>query len=130
MPEPATTAAAATFVAATATVPVLTAFGIPLGLRADFLVAGFAGSLAAITLLDSVPATGDTIAHLVRTSMRRMGVAFASSLAAGYLTPMVMVAGGFPEAVLLGSAFAIGGGARQVLAWAISWATSRKEAQP
>lgn len=128
MAEP-TTTAAMTFAAATATVPVLTAFGIPLGLRPDFLMAGFGGAIAAIILLDSVPSTGDTVAHLARTSMRRMGVAFASSLAAGYLTPMAMIAGGFPEAIQLGTAFAIGGGARQMLAWAIGWA-ARKGTQP
>lgn len=43
MPEPtSTTLAAATYAAAGMTVPVITAFGIPLGLRADVLVAGFA----------------------------------------------------------------------------------------
>lgn len=130
MAEPASTAAAMTFAAATATVPVLTAFGVPLGLRADFLVAGFAGAVVAIAVLDIVPPTGDTVVHLVRTSLRRMGVAFASSLTAGYLAPAVLWATNAPEPVMLGIAFAIGGGAREVLKRAIKRVADRVEAQP
>jgi len=119
MPEPTTTTAAAvTLAAAGATVPALTAFGVPLGLRPDLLVAGFAGALVAIVLLDSVPSTGDTLRELLRTSARRMAVAIASSLVAGYLAPMLAAA--VPEPALLGSAFLAGVGAQQTLRRAIA----------
>ncbi len=115
MAEPTTTAAAVTLAAATATVPSLVAFGVPLGLRADFLIAGFAGSLVAIVLLNAVPATGDTWKHLISTTLRRMSVALASSLTAGYLTPLALLAAHLPDALALGGAFAVGGGSQQVL---------------
>lgn len=119
MPEPTATAATVTLAAATATVPSLIAFGVPLGLRPDFLIAGFAGSLVAIVLLNSVPSVGDTWRSLVRTTLRRMAVAMASSLTAGYLTPLAMLAANFPESLVLGGAFAVGGGAQQVLMFII-----------
>lgn len=119
MPEPATAAAGVTLAAGTLTVPVLTAFGVPLGLRADLLIAGFAGSLVAIILLNTVPSGGDTWRELVRTTVRRMFVALASSLTAGYLTPLALLVAALPESLLLGSAFAVGGGAQQVLMFAI-----------
>lgn len=115
MPEPTTTTAGATIAAATAAVPMLTAFGVPLGLRPDVLVAGFAGALVAIVLLGSVPAEGDTWQHLVRTTFRRIAVALASSLTAGYLTPLALLMANLPDALLLGVAFAVGGGAQRVL---------------
>jgi len=114
MPEP-TSTAAATLAAAAATIPMISAFGVPLGLRVDLLIAGFAGSLVAIILLNSVPSTGDTWRELVRATVRRMMVAFASSLTAGYLTPLAMLVAALPESLLLGAAFAVGGGAQQVL---------------
>lgn len=114
MPEP-TSTTTVTLAAAAATVPALTAFGVPLGLRADVLVAGFAGALVAIVLLDSVPASGDTWQHLVRTTLRRMAVALSSSLTAGYLTPMVALLAGLTDPYMLGAAFAVGGGAQRVL---------------
>lgn len=119
MPEPAATAATMTLAAATATVPSLIAFGVPLGLRPDFLMAGFAGSLVAIVLLNSVPSTGDTWHALTRTTLHRMAVALASSLTAGYLTPMALLAANFPESLVIGGAFAVGGGAQQVLMFII-----------
>ena len=54
MAEPmttATTAATVTMAAATVTMPVLTIFGVPLGLRPDLLIAGFSGALVAIVLI-------------------------------------------------------------------------------
>lgn len=121
MPEPtsATTAAAATMAAAGVSIPMLTAFGVPLGLRADLLVAGFCGSLVAITLLNSVPSTGDTWQQLLATTWRRMMVAIASSLTAGYLAPMVLLLASVPDSLMLGGSFAVGGGAQQVLMFAI-----------
>lgn len=114
MPEP-TSTTTATLAAAAATVPTLTAFGVGLGLRADVLIAGFAGALVAIVLLNSVPSTGDTWQQLLRTTLRRMAVALASSLTAGYLTPIASLMAGLSEPVMLGAAFAVGGGAQRVL---------------
>lgn len=116
MPEPtSTTLAAATYAAAGMTVPVITAFGIPLGLRADVLIAGFFGSLVAIILLNSVPSEGDTWQHLVRTTFKRIFVAVASSVTAGYLTPMALLVANLPDPMFLCAAFGVGGGAQRVL---------------
>lgn len=115
MPEPTTTTAVTLAAGSLVAVPALTLFGVPLGLRLEVLFAGFAGSLVAIVLLHSVPSTGDTWSALLQTTFRRMAVALASSLTAGYLTPMVLLLAQLPDAVLLGSAFAIGGGAQRVL---------------
>ena len=131
MPEPAATAASTTLAAATAAVPALTAFGVNLGLRPDVLVAGFAGALAAIVLLNSVPTEGDTWLHLLRTTWRRIAVAIASSLVAGYLTPTLMLAMPMADALALGLAFATGAGAQKVLRRAIERAdrlSQQKEA--
>lgn len=114
MPEP-ISPAAATMAAAAAAVPAITAFGVPLGLRPDVLVAGFAGALVAIVLLNTVPGSGDTWQHLLRTTLRRMFVTLASSLTAGYLTPAAMLINAVPDALMLGAAFAIGGGAQKFL---------------
>ena len=119
MPEP-ISPAAATLVAANVAVPTLVAFGVNLGLRPDVLVAGFAGALAAIVLLNSVPSEGDTWQHLLRTTWRRMAVALASSLVAGYLTPMLLLAVAMPDALALGVAFAAGAGAQRFLRGAIT----------
>lgn len=129
MPEPAATAASTTLAAATAAVPALTAFGVNLGLRPDVLVAGFAGALAAIVLLNSVPTEGDTWLHLVRTTWRRIAVAIASSLVAGYLTPTLMLAIPMADALMLGLAFATGAGAQKVLRRAIERADRISQAK-
>ncbi len=113
MAEP-TSAAAATLVATAVTVPALTAFGVPLGLRPDLLLAGFNGAIVAIILLNTVPGTSDTWRELVRLSFRRMAVAFASSLTAGYATPLVSSLFASSPA-LLSSAFVVGAGAQWVL---------------
>ena len=116
MSEPVTVTAAVTTIAAAAvSTTALTAFGVPLGLRADLLIAGFAGSLVAIVLLNTVPATGDTWLGLVRTSVRRMAVAFASSITAGYLTPLALLAANVPESLLLSMAFLVGAAAQEAL---------------
>ena len=118
MPEPASTAVA-TVAVATATVPALTAFGVPLGLRPELLVAGFAGALVAVVLLNSVPSTGDTWRELLRTTLRRVAVAVASAITAGYLTPMITAGISASDPVTLGLAFAGGAGAQQALRAAI-----------
>lgn len=129
MPEPAATAATTTLAAATAAVPALTAFGVNLGLRPDVLVAGFAGALAAIVLLNSVPTEGDTWLHLLRTTWRRIAVAISSSLVAGYLTPTLMLAIPMADALMLGLAFATGAGAQKVLRRAIERADRMGQAK-
>ena len=131
MPEPTSTAAGIATVAVYAgATSAITAFGVPLGLRADLLIAGFAGSLVAIILLNTVPGTGDTWQQLARTTWRRMAVACASSLTAGYLTPLAMLVAQLPEALLLGGAFAVGGGAQQVLMFAIKRLSGPPVQQP
>lgn len=120
MAEPTSTAvAAATLAAAGASIPTLAILGVPLGLRVDVLIAGFAGSLVAIILLNTVPAVGDTWQHLLRTTLRRMFVAIASSLTAGYLTPLAMLIAALPDPLIIGCAFGVGGGAQQVLSFVI-----------
>ena len=130
MPEPTTTTAAATLITAPAAVaaltqaseliPVLSVFGVSLGLRPDVLIAGFSGALVAIVLLSTVPGDGDTWRHLVGTTVKRMFVSLASSLTAGYLTPIVLLPlSDVHLPILLGTAFAIGAGAQKFLRAAI-----------
>lgn len=115
MPEPVITPAAATLAAAPPAVAMLTAFGVNLGLRPDVLVAGFAGALVAIVLLHSVPSDGDTWQHLVRATARRVAVVLASSLVAGYITPLALLMANLPDALLLAVAFSVGAGAQKIL---------------
>lgn len=118
MAEPVTTTAAhATLAASAAAVPVLSMFGVPLGLRADELLAGFAGALAAIALLDSVPMTGDTLFELIRSSLRRVFVALSSAVTSGYLVPLLALASPIPlhQSLELSLAFVVGAGAQRIL---------------
>lgn len=115
MAEPSTTTAAVTIVAASASINVLTLFGINVGLRPDVLVAGFCGSIVAIVLLNSVPAAGDTWMHMIEATVRRMFVTIASSLTAGYLTPTVLAMVQPSDSSLLSAAFVVGCGAQQAL---------------
>ena len=117
MPEPTSATAAAwfTIAATSATVPVISFFGIPLGLRVDVLFAGFLGSLVGIILLNTVPGTIDTWLNMVRTTTRRMSVSVASCITAGYLTPLVLLMANVPDPMLLCGACAVGAGAQQVL---------------
>ena len=114
MPEP-TTTAVATIAASTAAVQALTVFGVPLGIQADFLIAGFGGSLVGIILLNTVPGDGDTLIALTRTTLRRMFVACASATTAAYITPLAALAANVPDKLMVASAFAVGCGAQQVL---------------
>jgi hypothetical protein len=126
MPEPILSpAAGATLTVAGAALPVLQAaahaaptlqlFGVSLGLRADVLMAGFFGSLVAMVLLNSVPAVGDTVRELLRTSMRRAMVALASSATAGYATPLLLLYDRMPDGLLLSASFVVGVFAQHVL---------------
>lgn len=114
MPEP-TISATATIVSGAVVVPALTAFGVPLGLRPDLLIAGFSGALVAIVLLDAVPSSGDTWRELIRTTNRRIWVACASSVTAGYLTPLLLVIAALPDPLLLSFSFVVGAGAQKLL---------------
>ena len=78
MAEPTSTATAVTIASAAVSTHVLTAFGVPLGLRADVLLAGFLGSLIAIILLNTVPGSSDTTRDMVRLAFRRMAAAHAA----------------------------------------------------
>lgn len=114
MPEP-TTTSIATLGTASVAVPAIAAFGVSLGLRPDVLIAGFGGSLVAIILLNTVPSGGDTWLHLLRSSGRRMAVAGASSITAGYLTPLALLLANVPEPLLLSMAFVTGAFAQRAL---------------
>ncbi len=116
MVEPTTTAGAvATLGGAAVSASAITAFGVPLGLHADVLLAGFFGSLVSIILLNTVPGGIDTWQQLVRTSVRRLAVAWASSITAGYLTPLALLVANVPQPGLLSMAFLVGAGAQRVL---------------
>lgn len=121
MPEPTlpTAAAAATLASASLAVPALTVLGASLGLRADVLLAGFCGAVAAMTLLNSVPSSGDTWRELLRTSLKRMGVAVGSAVTAGYIAPLLALINGVPPVLMLSVAFVAGAGAMQILPWVI-----------
>ena len=118
MPEP-TTAASMTLAASAVAVPMLTFLGVPLGLRVDELLAGFAGAVAAMALLNSVPSTGDSLRELLRTSFKRASVALSSGLVAGYLTPLANHVLNLPQHDLA-VAFVVGAGAQQALRWFIN----------
>lgn len=110
-----TTSAAATLGGAAVSASAITAFGVPLGLHADVLLAGFFGSLVAIILLNTVPGSADTWQELLRTSLRRLSVAWASSMTAGYITPLALLVAEMPQGLLLSMAFMVGVGAQRVL---------------
>ena len=96
-------------------VPVLAVAGVSLGLRADVLLAGFAGSVAAMSLLNTVPGTGDTWRELVRTTLRRFMVAISSAMTAGYVSPLAGLVWNVPEPLALGFSFVVGAGAQAAL---------------
>lgn len=104
-------------------VPVLSFFGVQIGLRPDVLFAGFCGALVAIALLNSVPSTGDTWRELVRTTVRRTFVALSSSATAGYLVPVMLEHA--TTTTLLASAFVVGAGAQKVLVFSLDKFTSK-----
>ena len=119
----------ATLVMAAAAVPMLTAFGVPLGLRADVLLAGFLGALAAIALLNTVPSTGDTWRELLRTTLRRAFVAITSAFVAGYLAP-AMISDSAALSTLLSAAFAVGAGAQGILKIAVERFGNKGDLKP
>ena len=124
-----TTSAAVTLSGAAVSASAITAFGVPLGLRADVLLAGFFGSLVAIILLNTVPGAADTWRELLRTSVRRLAVAWASSITAGYITPLALLIAEMPQGLLLSMAFMVGAGAQRVLVAVMTrfWAIPKQE---
>lgn len=124
LPEP-ISAATGTLIVTGAAVPVLTIAGVSLGLRADLLLAGFLGAVAAIALLNTVPSKNDTWRELFRTSFRRVGVALACSFVAGYLTP-IYINEHAALSTFLGNAFVIGAGAQKFLNMWIDALTKKK----
>lgn len=123
MPEP-ISAGAATLIVTGVAVPVLSIYGVSLGLRADILLAGFLGAVAAIALLNMVPSTGDTWRELIRTTGRRVFVALASAVTAGYLAPAFLPSAISPPS-LLAFSFVVGAGAQKFLNMAIDKWSSR-----
>lgn len=123
MPEP-TSTATATLIATGASIPVLTAFGVPLGLRADVLLAGLLGAIVAIILLNTVPSKGDTWRNLIDTTMRRTSVAVASAAVSGYIVPAMLES--HKLEVFLATAFIVGAGAQKVLAMLVERLVSKK----
>lgn len=128
MAEP-TSVATATLLMAGAAVPTITAFGVPLGLRPDVLLAGFLGAMAAIALLNTVPSSGDTWRELVRTTLRRAFVTITSAFVAGYLAPAT-ISDSAALSTLLSAAFAVGAGAQGVLKIAVERLGSKGDPQP
>ncbi len=114
MPEPAASVTA-TLAGSALAVPALTIAGASLGLRADVLLAGFAGAVAAIGLLNAVPGAGDTARELLRTGLRRIGFSIGSAMTAGYITPLLSVINGVPDYLLVSVAFVVGAGAQRLL---------------
>lgn len=129
MPEP-TSTTAATVAASALAVPTLTIAGMSLGLRADVLLAGCCGAVAAIGLLNSVPSTGDTKGELLRTSARRLGVMLGSAMTAGYTAPLLAFINGVPDYLLNAVAFVVGAGAPRLLPWLIDRLRGRPSAPP
>ena len=76
-----------------------------------------------------MPPTGDSIKELLRTTARRIGVAVASAVTAGYLLPAVMHDSAALSTILAG-AFVVGAGAQKLLAVAIEKMSQRVEKLP
>lgn len=131
MPDPTIpTAAAVQFAATAGGVAGVTLLGVPLGLRVDLLIAGFSGAVVAMALLNSVPGSWDTWQQLVRTSLQRIAVAVASSLVAGYVTPIAMLLANMPPPLVVATGFVVGAGARQILNAVIQRFANSAHTQP
>lgn len=122
MTEP---ASAATITATTVSVPVLSLFGVSLGLHPGLLIAGAFGAFVGIVLLNTVPGEGRPWWYAV---LRRMLVMAASSVTAGYLTPVVMSWANLSEPLQFCTAFIIGGSAQLSMQAVIKRVTRTVEA--
>lgn len=127
MSEPITplAAASASIGAPAITAGALTIFGVAVGIRPELLFAGFCGAFAAISLLNTVPASGDTWQHMLKTSWRRVSVSVASAMCSAYCAPLVPLTLD-TDAKLLGAAFVVGAGAQTVLAVLIQRVSGKK----
>lgn len=129
MPEPVVSAAATIATQAVIVAP-LTLLGMQIGLEPKVLLAGFGGSVAAMALLNTVPSTGDTVRELMRTSLRRVGVAIGSALFAGYMAPLSLLVANVPAGLVLSMAFLLGAGAQYLLPKWLTWAAPRVTRPP
>lgn len=118
-------ASAATITATTVSVPVLSMFGVSLGLHPGLLIAGAFGAFVGIVLLNTVPGEGLPWWYAV---LRRVLVMAASAVTAGYLTPMVMAWVTASEPMQFGMAFVIGGSAQMMMQAVIKRLTRSVEA--
>lgn len=91
----------------------LTALALQMGIKPELLIAGFSGSIVAIALLNTVPSSGDTWQHMLKTSLRRVSVSVASALCSAYCAPLVPLSA---DPHLLGAGFVVGAGAQTILA--------------
>lgn len=122
MAEP---ASAATITATTVSVPMLSVFGVSLGLHPGLLIAGAFGAFVGIVLLNTVPGEGKPWWYAV---LRRMLVMAASSITAGYLAPVVMVWTNLSDPMQFCTAFIIGGSAQLSMQAVIKRVTRTVEA--
>lgn len=90
----------------------LTVFGVSLGLTPGLLIAGGFGAFVGIVLLNTVPGEGKPWWYAV---LRRMLVMLASSVTAGYLTPVVMSLANVNESLQMATAFVVGGSAQWMM---------------
>lgn len=121
MSEPTTAGAVAL------SVPALTVFGISLGLQPGLLVAGAFGAFVGIVLLNTVPGEGKPWWYAV---LRRVLVMVASSVTAGYLTPVVLSLVSWNESLQMGTAFIVGGSAQWMMQAVIKRVTRTVEGVP
>ncbi len=115
---------AATLGASGLTAVPLVVAGVSLGLQVDVLIAGLAGAVAAIVLLDTVPRSNDSWRELVRSTGKRVSVAVVSAAVSGYLSPVAaaIVQALLPAAsadsngrtIALACALILGGGAQRI----------------
>ena len=122
MAEP---ASAATITATTVSLPVLSVFGVSLGLDPGLLIAGAFGAFVGIVLLNTVPAEGTPWWYAV---LRRILVMAASAVTAGYITPVVMSWANFSEPLRFATAFIVGGSAQLMMQAVIKRITHTVEA--
>lgn len=111
--------ATSTLAVSAVAVPVLSVAGVSLGLRGDVLFAGFAGSIAAMALLNSVPRMGNKPREIVCTVARRFSVSIGSSVTAAYTAPLLGLVNNIPDELVLSVAFVAGAGAMHILPWLI-----------
>ena len=123
MPDPISPTAATLTASGVTAVPLVIA-GVSLGLQVDILIAGLAGAVAAIVLLDTVPRTNDSWRELIRSTGKRVSVAVVSAAVAGYLSPVAAAILGallpatatdpLGRATALACALIMGGGAQRI----------------